>query len=371
MGNILPDEGREELHASQRHLLWYILPIVLFPILMVVSAFLVVPSDWFVNRSGIPYLVNMAYAEGLQSHSCNVLIFGDSSAMVDVSPAIISEQTGLSACNIAEYKGMTAATRTLMVDEFLTKNPRPSFLIFMYSPDNLEAPSWKYTSFETITYLMRRQRNANTAKLLLLHPEPTLDWVEHGLRMALLRTRAAPFAADVHRQRVDTGGRFPNALPTRSGCDAELANVAPNRAWIDELRHRYGVGGTTVLVDATPTADCDPSLAFYRQHLQGFIDNWPYPALPADSFTGGGRLHANALGVERISMLLADQIKVELRVRNGGSSGGGADVPASRSSTSVRAQSGAYSSVFSSSGPDQISARTVRSSRGSSSEREQ
>ena len=82
----------------------------------------------------------------------------------------------------------------------------------------------------------------------------------------------------------------------------------PDPIWIDQLRSRYAVDGTTVLVDATPTADCDPNLAFFQSHLNGVIDNAPYRPIPISSFIDNGRLHANQSGVRLISEMIATQI---------------------------------------------------------------
>jgi hypothetical protein len=297
---------------SKRQVSTYLILPILCPILIVVSAFVILPSHWFTVRSDIPYLVNMGYADSLHHHECQVLLYGDSSAMTDLSPKLITEQTGLSACNIAEYQGLAHVTKTLMVDEYLANNPRPRYIVFMYTPDDLMAPTWKFSSYESTTYLVQRRRSLATAWQLAIHPKSTLDWATHGMRMVLLRVRAAPFPPSVYRLRADQEGLLPNPRPTIHTCGSPNANIAPDRAWIKELRSRYETSDTTVLVDATPTSACDVSLPFYQVHLDGLVDNSPYQAVPDGSFTDGGRLHANALGITRISSLVASQINEKM-----------------------------------------------------------
>ena len=172
--------------ASRRRFYLYLLPILLFPVLLIATAFFVVPTDWFQQRADSTYLVNFGYATRLSGQDCPVLIYGDSTAMVGVDPRVITARTGLHACNIAEFEGMTLVTHTLLVDEFLAHNPRPRFLVFLYTPEDLSLPyDWsKVSTFEATSFLLRHERNLHTARVLAEHPGPTFGWAEQGLRMA-------------------------------------------------------------------------------------------------------------------------------------------------------------------------------------------
>ncbi len=292
----------------------YLLPVVLAPLLLFVLAFVITPSDWFVARSNSQYLANFGYGATLHNENCQVLLYGDSSAMVGLDPSAIQAHTGLTACNIAEFEGMTQVSNTLLVDRFLEHNPRPRFIVFMYTPEDLRNPhTWDGVStFEATSFMVRHERNLHTAWVLATHPASTFAWAEQGLRMAVQRLRGKPFAPSVYRLRSDTRGQLVMNFPTPTDCDAVHRDVAPDPAWVGALRSKYAVAGTTVLVDATPTASCDVSLPFYRQHLAGIVDNSPYSPIALDSYTDDGRLHANARGSQRLSGLVADQILAHL-----------------------------------------------------------
>lgn len=308
------EKSSETPAPTRRRAYLYLLPMVLVPLLLFVLAFAVTPTDWFVARSNSQYLANFGYGATLHNQNCQILLYGDSSAMVGLDPAAIQARTGLSACNIAEFEGMTQVSNSLLVDRFLERNPRPRFLVFMYTPEDLRNPrSWDGVStFEATSFMVRHERNLHTAWLLITHPGPTFAWAEQGLRMMLQRVRSKPFAPSVYRLRADTRGQLVMNFPSPKDCDAIHRDLAPDPAWVGALRAKYAVGGTTVLVDATPTAPCDVSLPFYQQHLQGVVDNTPYTPIALDSYTDDGRLHANARGSQRLSALVADQVMAHL-----------------------------------------------------------
>jgi hypothetical protein len=296
--------------ADKRLYFLYLLPILAFPVLLLLSAFFIIPSDWFVQRSGSTYLANFAYGETLRNRTCQILIYGDSTAMIDLSPAILTARTGLTACNIAEFEGMTLVTGTLLLDRFLARNPRPQYIVFLYAPENLSTGSnWiQVSTFEATSWIVRNDLNPHTAAILAIHPVSTFSWAEQGLRMALQRLRAKPFPPEVAQMRARANGQFQIPGGPVTGCDAVRHDVPPDAAWLQALRRKYAVEGTQVILDATPTAPCDASLAFFQQHLKGQVDDDPYMPTALSSFLNEGRLHANAVGAARISEMVANQI---------------------------------------------------------------
>jgi len=290
----------------------YLLPIVVCPLLLLTAAFLILPTQWFALRSSNTYLANLGYGATLAKRDCQILIYGDSSAMVGVNPAILQQRTGLTACNIAEFAGMTVVSHTLLVDMFLQRNPRPRYLVFLFAPENLSIPAnWTSANvgtFEAISFRLEYARNLSTARLLFTHPSDTFGWAEQGLRLALERIRSGPMPATAAHLRDTFAGQLPVIGTALTKCDTAIYMRPPDPVWIAQLRTRYGIDGTTVLIDATPLADCDPSLSFYRQHLNSLIDNVPYQPIPVSSFVEEGRLHANQSGVRLISDRIADQI---------------------------------------------------------------
>jgi hypothetical protein len=294
----------------------YLLPIVLVPLLLLAFAFFVIPTRSFELRSGNTYLANLGYGATLFHHDCQVLIYGDSSALVGLNPEVIRQQTGLTTCNIAEFEGVTLVSHMLLVDRFLQNNPPPRFLVFFYTPEDLSIPddweSFNVGTFEAVTLQMQRNRSLGSSFLLAQHPSIAFAWAEQGLRMMLMQAHSAPVSPAAAMTRANTNGQLPMATDAIAKCDGNLRNRLPDPGWIGSLRQHYGTNATRVIVDATPTVDCDASLPFFQQHLNGLIDNGPYQPISISNYSADGRLHANQRGSQLLSTLVATQILNQL-----------------------------------------------------------
>jgi len=200
----------------------------------------------------------------------------------------------------------------LPLDLFLSRNPAPRYLIFLYAPENLALPfSWaRYATFEAISFRVQQRLTLRSAFNLSLHPAELMGWVEGGLRLALTRVFAHPFPPEAAQARERDNGQLkvPNTH-TLTRCDDRIHPVAPDSAWVRSLRSKYTANGTSVLVDAIPTAFCDPNNAFDEVHLHGIVDDDPLPHFPFYAYTDDGLLHTNAYGSSLLSNLIADQLR--------------------------------------------------------------
>lgn len=299
--------------ATRRRLYLYILPLVGCPFLLLTAALVILPSQWFALHSKNTYLINVAYGAKLFGANCQVLVYGDSSAMVGIDPSVIRAHTGLSTCNIAEFQPMTTLNGTMLLDTYLEHNAPPRFLVFYFAPEDLDPQSQHNGPFEAIVYRMRRPHMlASLVDLASHHPAELMAWVEQGLRFTLVNLVSKPAPPEVQHLRDRTNGQLPMSSQSLTECDSLLRDAPPDKAWIAGLRSKYGRAGTTVLVDATPLATCDPSLHFFQRQLPGVIDN-QMETLPISAYVVDGRLHVNAEGSALLSNMLAKQIEERLR----------------------------------------------------------
>ncbi|WP_263352869.1 hypothetical protein [Acidicapsa acidisoli] len=302
---------------SRFRLLFYLAPLVLIPILIIVFAILVVPSERFAAHSGDPFLMTLGYGAQLRNADCRITIYGDSTAMIGVNPELIQQRTGLSTCNIGETEGMTMINGTMVLDQFLEHNPAPQFLVFLYAPEDLDPQSQRsntqVSTFEAVTYRFRQPNKLLSMVALMRHPEDFFSWAIHGARWAMDSVVAKPLPPETKLLRFKTHGQ--SALKDHTMTPESCANLPrlspPNRAWVSGLRSKYAVNGTTVLVDSMLLSECDPGLKYYPRELSGVIDN-QISALPVPDFYSGGR-HVNPIGSVPLSTMIADQINERLQ----------------------------------------------------------
>ncbi len=303
-------ESHHALRLTARRATVYLALVLLPTLLMLVAGFVIIPTQWFALHSQDPYLVNLGYGDTLHDADCKVLIYGDSAAMVGADPLTIGRLTGLPACNIAEYVGVTAVNGMMIPDRFLRDNPRPRYIVFLFGPeDYVRSISWNHLDVtEAIIYRLRTVGVARTALLMLRHPAEFLSWAERGMHHVATNLRQPTMAPGMLTLRSAARGRLAIKGGEMTACGTGPAEQAPDPKWIADLRRKYGVDGTRVLIDVMPVPDCDPSYGFYKDRFAGLADN-TLEQYPRADYVDNGRLHlGRADGIERLSNSIAAQI---------------------------------------------------------------
>jgi hypothetical protein len=301
--------GRSFPTILGRHPVFYCILLLLIPACAMVATLFAMRTEWFQPRAGNTYIATVGYGAQLRNASCDVLIDGDSSALTGVVPEIITRETGLSACNIAEFGGMEQVNGRLILDEYLQHNARPKFLVFVYVPENL-FPQEEWTSvshFEAILYRMRNHPDSTLIRGLVAHPKELFSFWTLGMRLVgqAFFTPALPEA--IRRARDASHGWLAVPGSVLSSCVTEALVRSPSADYINALRTQYSVEQTTVLVDVTPQPVCDQNYDFYASKLPGLIDN-EQQKFPVELYNDSGRLHLIRRGAELFTVQIANQI---------------------------------------------------------------
>ena len=116
----------------------YLAGFVAFQVLLLLSTFPIASTKWYLWHDSYAGLRNFGYAERAGQQNCEVLLYGDSSALTALDPAVIGQMTGLKACNISEG---TTEQRVVGSDApiqaYLRHNPPPRFLLGTWTPSML------------------------------------------------------------------------------------------------------------------------------------------------------------------------------------------------------------------------------------------
>ncbi len=258
----------------------------------------------------------------MHDRPCDILLFGDSTAMTGLDPAQIARATGLRTCNIAVTNAVLAVLDTAPLNHFLSHNPTPRVLLFQFSPDDLqlEAHTWTRTVYaEGILELLRHGSPADIRSTLLHHPRETLAFSGYvagftawfALRSAWAHLSGSP--VEEHRIHI-RDGFFTPPLPPITACEPAGHHTNPaDRQFpadlIQTLRRRYATPATTVLIDVAPIPSCDENLPAYTAQLQQLTSNQPV-GLPIHLFND--QRHYTAAGARLVSAAAARQILATL-----------------------------------------------------------
>lgn len=274
-------------------------------------------TPWFQAHQDPP-LESFRYATELRAN-CEIVLFGDSSALHGLDPATVTAVTGLSACNIAEPIWIEAVVGTeFPLDAYLRHNQRPRFLVMTFSPTFFSPyrPPFTQCYPQGVLYALRYQHSRELYLRLLKHPVWLLKfsvWTGQTLINMLfnggppkLSKEAAEFNPELHRGYLP----FPHApedhCTRQDFLHTPASDVVRYEQGVADMRRRYAVGGTQVFIDITPAADCDILQDAYRTTSAGLHDN-AFQTLPIGDFADGD-VHLGNTGVQLYSRQVGEQI---------------------------------------------------------------
>lgn len=275
-------------------------------------------SNFFLHHGASVWVRSNDAVFQLHDRQCDVLIYGDSTAMTGIDPDLLTRYTGLRTCNIAVTNAVLAVTGNLTLDRYLQQNARPRILIVQLSPDDFQRGNrvWNHTIYaEGLLELLRHGSPQQARDTLLTHPREAVAFAGYAAGYgAYYGVKDIWFHATHVRPEEDTvqvrNGFFTPPSPARTRCERAdslptdaTANFA--RSLTETYQKNYGGRGSVVFVDAAPIPACDDHLAAYVQQLDGITSN-RVQALPIGLFNDGR--HYTVFGSRIVSALVALQV---------------------------------------------------------------
>lgn len=300
---------------------WFALTLIALPAFIFSSAFWIASTDWFVANATPAYLQWMDAQYSIRNRDCAILIFGDSTALTGIEPRILSQRTGLTACSIAQTRGVVGALGTDLLDRYLQKNPAPQFIVFAFSPDNWHPQKqWDEIAFGEGLFLMLRHYPASEwLRAAIKHPAIAFSFALHVDELILGKIIGKTLHWSPMQLGPDPGlelGHMTMNFPAQDHClsgDLHAPPVPrmPDPIYMSELRAKYSqttaAKPTTVLLAVSPIPDCDPQFSLYSTKLAGLLD-FPLQQYPIADFNSFDR-HFTRAGSQRYSAELADVIR--------------------------------------------------------------
>ena len=132
-------------------------------------------SPTFLQQVMTPYVQVQEYSLRLDHADCDIVIYGDSSAMTAADPSTIEAMTHLKTCNIAQVQSIVAVFGVLPVDLYLRRNHPPRYLVIQLAPETLFRTHLlnKIHPLDPLTYLLRHDRGIDSDAWMLRYPQTT------------------------------------------------------------------------------------------------------------------------------------------------------------------------------------------------------
>lgn len=304
----------------RRRVLFYSLFFVLIQYVGVLLPLWIGSTEWFLKHNDYPVFRMSGYGSRIKGKNCQILISGDSVSLSGVDPRIIQARTGLSSCNVGEFINTTNFVGgTYPLDQYLAHNARPEYLVNVMSATWFapERPELTRFTMEGVMYAFQYRKGLWIWKVFARKPGWMFEYSNFVVQQLAYDLAEYVRATHAERWRIDDRGLrdhqaglwlYPNPPQTRCerGVDDPVSTHALNAASVQTFRAHYSLGGTRVLVDVSPAAQCDQSLESYKGYISGLNDN-QFTTLPIRDFAVGD-VHFSREGEQRFSEMIADQL---------------------------------------------------------------
>lgn len=300
--------------ARQYCRLLFLLPLLFVPACICLGA-----SDFFLRHCASVWVQSNDSVFGFRDRNCDVLIYGDSTAMTGINPEVVERNTGLKTCNISVTNSVLAVAGNLTLDYYLDHNTRPRVLLMQLSPDGFQPESyaWRQTVYaEGLVELLRHGSDADRRRVLLRHPQESIGFAGYAAGFsayALIKGlvyRTTHLRPEEDRLTIRNGFFTPPAPPSTS-CEPGAVFSNPRaggnfpRGLVSDFQAHYASRSSVVLVNVAPIPSCDQNLAAFSSELKGVTSN-ALTALPVSLFNDPR--HYTAVGSAVVSRLVAQQL---------------------------------------------------------------
>ncbi len=289
---------------------WYVLIATLVPAIFLLSSIPIVRSATFPGRSGDPFLLNPDYAFSLKHVNCDIVIYGDSTAVTGIDPKVVSRATGLKACNIAQSQSIFEVLGPLALDTYLQNNTAPKYIVMQFAPETLVRGRDDFFWPEGLTLLLRRHSVFEALPTLVRHPIQTYNFAMWAIKTEVDSFRhPQPDFSQTTAIFQSHEGLLILPKPPQTRCTNQVKYVAPTQSWVTQMRQTYTSAVTKVFIDVSPIPDCAPDMEKIITGSRGVTDNLP-PVYPIGLFCDLDR-HLTLEGAERASLAVARQILMQ------------------------------------------------------------
>ena len=285
----------------------YVSLMLLIPALFLASSIPIVRSKSFPVESGDPFLLNPDYAFSLKHVDCDVVIYGDSTALTGLDPTAVSRATGLKTCNIAQAQSIVEILGMLALDTYLKNNAPPKYIVMQFAPETLTRGRSNFFWPEGLTLLLRKESIFQALPTFILHPVEAYHFSIWAIKAKLASLIEPPvdFASTqaIFRSR---GGLLILPKPPETHCLNDIAYTQPTVDWVRMLKEKYANKGTRVLINVSPLPSCSPIAAPVEAGVRNVTDN-SLSLYPVGLFCDLDR-HHTLEGAERASLELGKQL---------------------------------------------------------------
>jgi hypothetical protein len=297
----------------------YCMILLMLPLVAIPACIRLGCSDFFLRHGASVWVQSNDAVFNMKDRDCDVLIFGDSTAMTGINPDVVERNSGFKTCNIAVTNAVLSVTQNLTLNHYLANNVRPRVLLIQLSPDAFQPQNsaWNRSIYaEGLLELLRHGNPGEARRVLLTHPQQAIAFAGYAAGYsAYYAFKDIWFHATNLRSEEDTvtvhNGFFTPPSPARTSCDSTTPTVSGTaagdfpRTLVGDYQSAYADRSSVVLVNVAPIPSCDRNVATFSSELKGVTSN-SLVTLPIGLFNDAR--HYTAMGSAIVSRMVAQEL---------------------------------------------------------------
>jgi hypothetical protein len=281
--------------------------VVCIPLAMILFSFFLASNPAVAKYGDDIRIASQRVVFESRNRSCDVVLFGDSTAQTGFDPAVTQQATHMSVCNVAISGAALGALGIDPLDRFLNANARPKLLILQFSGGNMfPKPNRTVHSENADGYILYLSYYPLRPALIRAIQYP--GYITSILKYVFLyRGRQLARELSHWSGQPDPNQAFLRSIqPPLKSCPPELpASPSVDRAWVQYLRSHFAPRADRVLINVAPTTSCNQDRDHWKAELNGLIDNH-VNVLPLSYFVSDA--HFSSAGITWLSGNTAQEI---------------------------------------------------------------
>jgi hypothetical protein len=225
-------------------------------------------TDWYVRHSGYyyDYLVERRFE--LAGDPADVLIVGDSSALLGAIPRVIeNELTDLKVFNAALFGWSGSQSIRELLDRYIARNRHTRLVILHISMMNplFERDPEFIGRYERMFPVLRYGSLGDIVDLFVSDRRYFSIAAGHLIKYVQI---AHPFSTEFYREQTESWAKEKGWIANRAGplpddCKLDSKKDVPDTDYIDGLRKNLRSRGVRLAVYVSPMVACDTSFDYY------------------------------------------------------------------------------------------------------------
>jgi hypothetical protein len=316
--NSTPDALLSEAQPNDAGMALYLVKVCVVMVLLYVAPFVIARSDFYEHRNLSFYSRPLSYAYHTAGENADVVLFGDSTALLGIDPGQMSRDLGMKVLNLPNTHGSLIVNNDMALRHYLRGNRPPKLIVFYFAPwdfDYGHVPIEATPVYEGEELLMRQ---GNAKQILSFVGEHPFEGILFPLRFY-----EDSFQFGMHK--VSHQGQEQRLQETRGHIDNTDFTVLPDPCtfpplllenvrfdWVKSLGDSYVSPETRILYFVAPVPACTNISALLNNRYERLPAALPV-TLPPETFVRDIRyIHPHPDAVAQITRNLADAVRAAL-----------------------------------------------------------